>query len=82
MGNVRQYSCEGSNGKVNDDRKVDFNLWYHEFAGHPSISQNSSRCTMKVSQAADFHLQHHKANAKKNTVRTFEFVLSRLTAQL
>jgi integrase/recombinase XerD len=32
---------------------------------------------MKVQQAVDFHLQYHKANSKKNTVRTCEFVLLR-----
>ena len=36
---------------------------------------------MKVSQAVDFHLQHHRANSKKNTVKTCEFVLTRFTAQ-
>ncbi len=36
---------------------------------------------MKVSQAVDFHLQYHRANSKKNTIKTCEFVLSRFTAQ-
>ena len=36
---------------------------------------------MKVSQAVDFHLQYHRANSKKNTAKTCEFVLSRFTAQ-
>ncbi len=26
---------------------------------------NDRRCTMKVSQAVDFHLQYHRANSKK-----------------
>lgn len=29
---------------------------------------------MKVSQAVDFHLQHHQANSKKNTINTCESV--------
>ncbi|MEE4313307.1 MAG: hypothetical protein V2J11_02370 [Desulfofustis sp.] len=32
---------------------------------------------MTVSQAVDFHLQYHRTNSKKNTVKTCEFVLSR-----
>ena len=36
---------------------------------------------MKVSQAVDFHLQYHRANSKKNTVKTCEFVLTRITTQ-
>ena len=36
---------------------------------------------MKVSQAVDFHLQYHRANSKKNTVKTCEFVLNRFTAR-
>jgi site-specific recombinase XerD len=36
---------------------------------------------MKVSQAVEFHLQHHRANSKKNTIKTCEFVLHRFTAQ-
>ncbi len=30
---------------------------------------------MKVQQAVDFHLQYHRANSKKNTVKICEFVL-------
>ena len=36
---------------------------------------------MKVTQAVDFHLQYHRANSKKNTVKTSEFVLSRFSAK-
>lgn len=36
---------------------------------------------MKVSQAVDFHLQYHRANSNKNTVKTCEFVLSWFTVQ-
>ena len=36
---------------------------------------------MKVSQAVDFHLQYHRANSKKNTIKTCEFVFHRFTAQ-
>ena len=36
---------------------------------------------MKVSQAVDFHLQYHRANSKKNTIKTCEFVLSRFIAR-
>jgi len=36
---------------------------------------------MKVSQAIDFHLQYHRANSKKNTIKTCEFVLHRFAAQ-
>ncbi|MBU1567451.1 MAG: hypothetical protein KJ630_17730 [Proteobacteria bacterium] len=36
---------------------------------------------MKVSQAVDFHLQYHRANSKKNTVKTCEFVLNRFTSR-
>jgi len=36
---------------------------------------------MKVSQAVDFHLQYHRANSKKNTIKTCDFVLSRFTAR-
>jgi hypothetical protein len=36
---------------------------------------------MKVSQAVDFHRQCHRANSKKNTIKTCEFVLTRLTAR-
>jgi integrase/recombinase XerD len=36
---------------------------------------------MKVSQAVDFHLRYHRANSKKNTIKTCEFVLSRFTSQ-
>jgi site-specific recombinase XerD len=36
---------------------------------------------MKVFQAIEFHLQYQKANSKKNTVKTCEFVLSRFNAQ-
>ena len=36
---------------------------------------------MKVQQAVDFHLQYHKANSKKNTVKTCEFVLLQFTVQ-
>jgi len=36
---------------------------------------------MKVSQAVDYHLQYHRANFKKNTVKTCEFVLSRFITQ-
>ena len=36
---------------------------------------------MKVSQAVDFHLQYHRANSKKNTIKTCELVLSRFMAQ-
>ena len=32
-------------------------------------------------QAVDFYLQYHRANSKKNTVKTCEFVLSRFIAQ-
>ena len=35
---------------------------------------------MKVSQAVDFHLQYHRANSKKNTIKTCEFVLTRFCA--
>ena len=31
---------------------------------------------MKITQAVEHHLQYHKMNSKKNTVRTCEFVLS------
>lgn len=37
---------------------------------------------MKVSQAIDFHLQYHRANLKKNTIKTCEFVLNRFATQL
>jgi len=37
---------------------------------------------MKVSQAISFHLQYHRANAKKNTIKTCEFVLSRFAAEI
>ncbi len=30
---------------------------------------------MNVSQAVDYHLQYHRVNSKKNTVKTCEFVL-------
>ncbi len=36
---------------------------------------------MKVSQAVDFPLQYHRANSKKNTIKTCEFVRTRFTAQ-
>src|SRR5665811_2440246 len=36
---------------------------------------------MKVSQAVDFHLQYHRANSKKNTIKTCEFVLSHFINQ-
>lgn len=36
---------------------------------------------MKGPQAVDFHLQYHKANSKKNTLQTCEFVLYRFTAR-
>ena len=36
---------------------------------------------MKVSQAVDFHLQYHRANSKKNIVKTCEFVFSRFAVQ-
>lgn len=36
---------------------------------------------MKVSQAIDFHLQYHRANSKKNTIKTCEFVLHRFSNQ-
>ncbi len=36
---------------------------------------------MKVSQAVDFHLQYHRANSKKNTVKTSEFVLSKFATR-
>ena len=36
---------------------------------------------MTVSQAVDFHLQYHRANSKKNTVKTCEFVLARFAFQ-
>jgi len=36
---------------------------------------------MKVSQAISFHLQYHRANSKKNTIKTCEFVLSRFITQ-
>jgi len=34
---------------------------------------------MKVSQAVSFHLQYHRANSKKNTIKTCEFVLSKFS---
>ena len=34
---------------------------------------------MTVSQAVDFHLQYHRANSKKNAVKTCGFVLPRFT---
>ena len=36
---------------------------------------------MKVSQGVDFHLQYHRVNSKKNTVKTYEFVLTRFTSR-
>ena len=36
---------------------------------------------MKVLQAVDFHMQYHRANSKKNTVKTCVFVLSRFAAK-
>ena len=36
---------------------------------------------MKVLQAVDFHLQYHKANSKRNTIKTCEFVLRRFTGR-
>ncbi|MDA3903419.1 MAG: phage integrase N-terminal SAM-like domain-containing protein [Desulfuromusa sp.] len=36
---------------------------------------------MKISQAVEFHLQYHRANSKKNTVKTCKFVLSRFLIQ-
>jgi integrase/recombinase XerD len=32
-------------------------------------------------QAVDFHLQYHRANPKKNTIKTCEFVLTRFTTR-
>ena len=34
---------------------------------------------MKVSQAIEYHLQYHRVNSKKNTVKTCEFVLFRFS---
>jgi len=68
------------NGKVNNSEKPQIkmgpdscqplsgikpNLWYHEESAIQRISQIQRRCTMKVSQAVDFHLQYHQANSKK-----------------
>ncbi|SHO53074.1 hypothetical protein [Desulfopila aestuarii] len=36
---------------------------------------------MKLSKAVDFHLQYHRTNSKKNTVKTCEFVLNRFTVR-
>jgi hypothetical protein len=36
---------------------------------------------MKVLQAVDYHMQYHRANSKKNTVKTCEYVLSRFTTK-
>jgi len=37
---------------------------------------------MKVSQAIDIHLQYHKGNSKKNSVKTCESFLSCFNTQL
>lgn len=37
------------------------------------------RCIMKVSRAVSFHLQYHRANSKKNTSKTCEFILTKFT---
>ncbi|SHO52759.1 hypothetical protein [Desulfopila aestuarii] len=37
---------------------------------------------MKVSQSVDFHLQYHRANSKKNTLKTCELVLVDLLRDL
>lgn len=34
---------------------------------------------MKITQAVEHHLQYHKINSKKNTVKTCEFVLIRFS---
>ena len=54
---------------------------YTCFIAFPANNPNDRRCTMTVSQAIDFHLQYHRANSKKNTVKTCELVLSRFAFQ-
>ncbi|RPH39568.1 MAG: hypothetical protein EHM86_07360 [Desulfobulbaceae bacterium] len=54
---------------------------YTSFMAFFANNPNNRRCTMKVSQPVDFHLQYHQANSKKNTVKTCEFVLNRFTSR-
>jgi hypothetical protein len=36
---------------------------------------------MKVSKAVDYCLEYHRTNSKKNSIRPYEFVLSRFDSQ-
>ena len=36
---------------------------------------------MKISQAVSFHLLYHRANSKKNTLKTCEYVLTKFSSR-